>query len=253
MIPNDLSSIEDAEQDANGGWFSRSGKTLDAFASSFARLAKEAIPTAGSAVKQTLDGIADAIQKSADSIASEFADMEREARDKTEREQMEVFMMQYMKEREKHSLNDFVECCKIAFSKLPWEVWRAVVTDDLTEEGGDAGGTSEKIILDSPFRRGEFVEDDILKEKILALSFDETTFTEPFLDAEDVMVMDENNQYDYDLDYDAQYCYFEKKGTQTEQLFVDRHAGSIRRLLEIDSRLATARANLVGECGGFSG
>mmetsp|Transcript_6036 Transcript_6036/g.8829 ORF Transcript_6036/g.8829 Transcript_6036/m.8829 type:complete len:381 (+) Transcript_6036:165-1307(+) len=259
MIPsNELVELQNQEKEpeedtCDNGWFS--SRKIGAMAW---RL-RESIPSAGAAVRQTLDGIAD-IAMFAATIALEFNEMEREAReqaDKDEDEEQERGGDRHRstadvatRSRSNHeemtannnqeSMEHFVQCCNKAFSKLPWEVW-------VNDVGAD---NRERVCYLPPSKYessipGSFVDDFELKEKILALSLDEKTFTEPFLE-NDALVIENSLPFGGDLEYDAQYCFFEQQKRTTTAHFLEENKSSINRLLQVDSKLSKIHEELVG-------
>lgn len=248
-----LNEDKEPEEDtfSTSGWFS--SRKIGAMA---IRL-RDSIPSASAAVRQTLDGIADVIAISAASIAMEFNEMEREAREQAEKDEDEVqeggtwlypsntneagSLKQLVEEDTKQSMENFVQCCNKAFSKLPWEVWKS---DKHCE--GSSGENSSLLPAYENTIHGRFVDDDVMKQRIQALSLDEKTFTEPFLDY-DALVIENSMQFGGDSEYDAQYCYFEQKKRITEAQFLEENRSTITRLLDADANLLKMYQEIVGK------
>ena len=256
MIPSDeLAELQNQEKDpeedtGNSGWFS--SRKFGAMAW---RL-RESIPSAGELQAKIAD-----IAVFAASIAFEFNEMEREAReqaDKDEDEEQErgadfhrstandatrsrINHEEITASKNQESMEHFVQCCNKAFSKLPWEVWVNDVSTDNKE--GVCYLPSSKYESSIP---GRFVDDFELKEKILALSLDEKTFTEPFLE-NDALVIENSLPFGGDLEYDAQYCFFEQQKRTTISQFLEENKSSINRLLQVDSNLSKIHGELVGK------
>jgi hypothetical protein len=249
-FPNEDTESEDSANSSR--WFS--SNKIGALAT---RL-RDSIPNASAAVRQTLDGIVDVISMSAATIAMEFNELEREAREQANKiEEDEVQMgdprlnsvnsrdaacfKNLVEEDSQQSMEKFVQCCNNAFSKLPWEVWKNdEQVDVVCEENKSLLPACENSI------HGSFVEDIELKHRILALCLDERTFTEPFLD-NDALVIENCMQFGEHSEYDAQYCYFEQKKRITDSQFLEENQSTIARLLEADAELLKAHKELVGK------
>jgi hypothetical protein len=176
----------------------------------------------GAAVRQTLDGIADATA----TMVKEWDDMEdhhysHEEEDEEEDIYMKLetfeslsssdqaatkhtttigdgevhsnsFLHSYLQKFELERSQHFVASCRKAYSKLPWEVWisksksAAAASDPNDECGTNTFG-------------GAFVEHAALKEAILKLSDHETSFTEPILENNAMIFDDEGEEDDINM------------------------------------------------------
>mmetsp|Transcript_18526 Transcript_18526/g.27098 ORF Transcript_18526/g.27098 Transcript_18526/m.27098 type:complete len:425 (+) Transcript_18526:315-1589(+) len=209
------------------------------YSSFFVSKIRENIPSGAAAVKQTLDGIADAISKSATNLVAELSDMEREAREQQASNNYHDYhnngngdnhnqgdgddderrrKMMERAEEERQSLQEFVTCCNIAFAKLPWEVWRenSKNAQAAVKHAKETAVKHVKDAANASNSRGKLVEDETLKQKMLALSLDDATFTTG------------------------------PSSMSKEERFMEEHAGTIRRLLKIDGNLSRAHEKLSG-------
>jgi len=141
-------------------------------------------------IPAVIDGVADTIHRSARTLVNEFAEMENEAR----------------RERSESHEIDLADSggLDVIISLLPWEMCCVETTE--SEQSSDS------VVYE---------EDEVLKEKVMALSLDETIFTGPF-----------NGEKTDDLDVPF--------------VLDESRVMLIRRLLEIDHNLGHVHAKISG-------
>jgi len=142
-------------------------------------------------IPAVIDGVADTIHRSARHLVNEFSEMENEAR----------------RERSESHEIDLADSggLDVTVSPLPWEM---CCTETIESEH-----SSESVVYE---------EDELLKEKVMALSLDETIFTSPF-----------NGEKTDDLDVPF--------------VLDESRVMLIRRLLEIDHNLGHVHAKISGK------
>jgi len=141
-------------------------------------------------IPAVIDGVADTIHRSARTLVNEFSEMENEAR----------------RERSESQEIDLTESAELdaMASSLPWETCCIETTD-----GEDS---SDSVV---------YQEDEVLKERVMALSLEETIFGSPF-----------NGETTDDL--------------EVPFVLDESRVMLIRRLLEIDQNLGHVHAKISG-------
>lgn len=167
--------------------------------------------TLASTLKETAGGVANFVQRSALAVASEIANLEAEEE-----------MAHHQQQQRQHVYDENVVL------HLPWEIQYSGAN------GGGGGGES----MDDEIR---YEEDEILKEKIQALSTKEDTFLRPY-SAKDVS--------DEDDDHDQHHHHHDhnQNNVLARPPFVldEPRIQLVRRILKLDEKLAAMHAKLSG-------
>jgi len=179
------------------------GKWFGDLTASFTKSLKETIPQ----TKTALEDIAGAIQRSANALATELANFEREAG------------IEARKWAENLYESDENQEYYGQYTTLPWQVEEELYVHDDSENHIDTCTSKKSLVVTN------LVEDMELKSEIFSLSTKESTFTQPFKEESD-----ECKQNSLDDDAFA----FE----------LESHMILIQRLLQMDKNLRKAHARL---------
>jgi len=196
-----------------------------------------------STVQQTLDGIANTVAfvvKELQELDEQEGDKESEGTysqestgrifPKGEKAVLHCNLQNYLESYELQRSQHFLKTCHMAQSRLPWEVWVA----DQDELGSQKGGS--------------FVKDEELKQAQLALSHEESTFSEPFLENNAMVLCDEKDE---DITNQISFNLLDEhkpsNSTLLNNSFLLDRAGTIQQLFIEDSNLCIVYDSIVGQ------